>query len=132
MQPTTGNTLAPSYNNSAEAKGMFDLNRFAEHQPELSTEITSADTQPHTEQQQPSIAQLHDLARQEATATMHVAIGNQEAAAPARPVGEGIDTNERLAREEIANDGPAVVIVRRTELALRDLNPEQRASAQLS
>jgi hypothetical protein len=125
MSPT-GNTLAQPYNPVEQARPSDVFVRPAE-QPELTATITPEDTKPHYVE--PDLDQLAATARNAALASWNIS----QTAAPAQetaarqPIREGIDTNEKLAYEEIANDGPAVVTVRRGELAMRATPEGQRA-----
>ncbi|HSE61870.1 MAG TPA: hypothetical protein VLA88_06295 [Candidatus Saccharimonadales bacterium] len=133
MQPT-GNTLTPSFNapsNPAEQKGMFQMppGYLAEQQQDqLTGHITPADLQPRFVE--PDMARLAQEARSQAIAGPDIHVPRQEQIV-ARPVREGgIDTDEQLAYDEVAHDGPAVRNVRMA--TLRDANPEQRNRADLS
>jgi hypothetical protein len=130
--PPTGNTLAPSYNATpAEQKDMSPMRPEYFDAPEASAPTDRADALPQTVE--PTIDQLEDHARSEAAAGWTV---NRTAAATqenviAPPIREGgIDTSPEMAYQEIAIDGPAVVLVR--DAALRDANPEQRNMAPLN
>jgi hypothetical protein len=129
--PPTANTLAPNYNsgqNPAERTGNFPMRpEYFADGAELSTEITQHDTLHRLEE--PSLETLHELARDHATSAAHVAI-NQEQAAPARPVREGIDTDDNLARREVTVDGPAVKQIRLA--ALKEANPERYNNAEFN
>jgi hypothetical protein len=126
------NTLIPGFDTQNPANKTAEFPMRVEYfgggdENVLRTEITQADTKPRFVET--SIDQLRADAENEAVTARSIVVGSQYAAEQPRPVENRVEVIAGY-RTEIANAGPAVTMVRRSELSRA--NPEQRDLAQLS